>query len=199
MTPLVPLQAASFTFTSCVTSRCPCHSTQLKIFTYSHRNCKFSLYITMCTFDMFIQFSSRYAHFPTEFTSFHSTPQSMHSFHVLIQLSGRYVRIPTEIANFHFTSQCVLLICLFNSLADMKSFPQNSQINPITQLRRDMHSFPQSSQLPLHPVCNFNFSFKSTPHFTLYKPQEENILKELKNDREYILGYITFRLALLFW
>ena len=45
------------------------HSTQRKICTFSHRNCKFSLYITMCTFDMLIQLRGRYEIFPTEFTN----------------------------------------------------------------------------------------------------------------------------------
>ena len=111
------------------------------------QNSQISIHITMCTFDMFIQFSSRYAHFPTEFTSFHSTPQSMHSFHVLTQLSGRYVRIPTEIANFHFTSQCVLLICLFNSVAD--------QSNHSTQKRYAL--FPTEFTITSSPCLQFQF------------------------------------------
>ena len=45
------------------------HSTQRKICTFSHRNRKFSLYITMCTFDMLIQLRGRYEIFPTEFTN----------------------------------------------------------------------------------------------------------------------------------
>ena len=149
----------------------------------------------MCTFDMFIQLSSWYALFSTEFTSFHSTPQ------------------------------CILFMCSFNSAEDMYVFPQKLQIftlhnnvyfwyaysTPwqIWNLSHRIHKSIQSLNWeeirtlfhrvhPLHPVCNFNFSFKSTPHFTLYINQEENVLKDLNNDREYILGYITFRLALLF-
>ena len=77
------------------------HSTQRKICTFSHRNQSFSLYITMCNFDM------------------------------LIQLSGRYAIIHTEITSFPPISLCLLFMCPFNSAelfpTEFSNFQSSSQ------------------------------------------------------------------------
>ena len=112
--------------------------------------------ITMYTFDMLIQITGKYELFPTEFTSFPSTPQwvlSICSVYLLVDMysfpqnshiftphhnvyflcahSTRWQIFTLSHRNhtFSLTSQCILLICSFKLLADMYSFPQKSHFS----------------------------------------------------------------------
>ena len=152
----------------------------------------------MCTIDMLIQLSCRYALLPTEFTSFPSIPLCMlfmclsnsaedvntfpQNSQIFNQHHNDYIwnvhssqrkmcTVYHKIRKFQSTSQCVLLICSFNSAADMHTFPQSSQVFTLPHNQcivfmcsfnsaEDMYVFPQKLQIfTLHHNVYFWYAY----------------------------------------